>query len=350
MFLFVEPWASPRYLASLEVREDGGVVDAVLRRQFLDALASLVVVDQLVDLAGGEKSLSHPDSPHNRASMVHRSGVMGTVADPVNPTVQAPDQRIRLRGKVAERATQAPRRGTVLRSLRGTEDSAVFVSIAVMNKPGVLAIIAIISVCFVLGLALGMGGPLGLLGSVGVAGVGIGIAAATSRRRPELSATASPLELAQERHRFVLDDYASWEFDPEMLLRFPGLWDRSRPEPQRFFDALAAATHAEPEGPGTPEQVARYTAAVDELRMAWAGAERYARSTGTSALSPTHRAEAETGLKLYRHAQGAASDEERQTYYRRALDSVRSLIQAGLLPATLPAVERLESAQRGELT
>ena len=40
--------------------------------------------------------------------MVHRSNVLGPIADPVDPTVQAPDQRIRLRGKVAERATQGP--------------------------------------------------------------------------------------------------------------------------------------------------------------------------------------------------------------------------------------------------
>jgi len=83
--------------------------------------------------------------------------------------------------------------------------------------------------------------------------------------------------------------------------------------------------------------------------MAWAGAERYARSTGTSNLSATYRAEAETGLKLYRHAQGAATEDERQTYYRRALETVRSLVQAGLLPASLPAVARLERVQRGEL-
>lgn len=109
----LSPWTPPRYLAPLEMGEDSGAVDAVLRCQLLDASSSLVVGDHVVDLAGGEKSLSHPDSPHNRASIVHRGGVLGPVADPVNPTVQAPDQRIRLRGKVAERATQAPQTGQV---------------------------------------------------------------------------------------------------------------------------------------------------------------------------------------------------------------------------------------------
>lgn len=157
--------------------------------------------------------------------------------------------------------------------------------------------------------------------------------------------------LAQARgeHRAVLDKYAEWEFNPEMLLRFPGLWDQSKPEVHRFFDALSAATLAEPEGRASDAQVGRYAAAVEELQMAWAGAERHARSTGTTNLSARFRSEADTGLKLYRHAQGAVTAEERQTYYRRALEKVRALVQAGLLPATLPAVGRLEAEQRDEL-
>lgn len=113
LFLLVESWTSSRDLAPLEVRKDRGPVDTVLGSQLLDARSGLVVAGQLVDLGGGEKSLSHPNSPHNGASMVHRSGASGPVADPVNPTVQAPDQRTRLRGKAAEPATQPPQMGQV---------------------------------------------------------------------------------------------------------------------------------------------------------------------------------------------------------------------------------------------
>lgn len=188
---------------------------------------------------------------------------------------------------------------------------------------------------------------------VGIVGAVTGIAphvpvtpkSDTPQETPEIDVLAQ----SRKEHRAGLDAYAEWEFNPEMLLRFPGLWDTSRPETQRFFDALSAATLAEPEGPATDAQVSRYAAAVDELQMAWAGAERYARSTGTSKLSARFRTEADTGLKLYRHAQGAVTAEERQTYYRRALEKVRALVQAGLLPATLPAVDRLEAEQRGEL-
>ncbi|WIM71994.1 hypothetical protein QP028_11205 [Corynebacterium suedekumii] len=137
---------------------------------------------------------------------------------------------------------------------------------------------------------------------------------------PEEAPEVDVLAQARAEHRAVLDEYAEWEFNPEMLLRFPGLWDQSKPEVHRFFDALSAATLAEPEGRASDAQVGRYAAAVEELQMAWAGAERHARSTGTTNLSARFRSEADTGLKLYRHAQGAVTAEERQTYYRRALE------------------------------
>jgi len=201
--------------------------------------------------------------------------------------------------------------------------------------------VVVIAVLLAAFLAGSIGGDVGLLAGIVVAFLGVAGAVAGLVRRPA-TAPQGPgeFEVAEEHHRRVLDEYARWEFDPEMLLRFPGLWDRSRPEVHRFFDALAAA------GQATRED---YPDAVEELRMAWEGAQRYARSTGTSALEESRRAEAETGLKLYRHAQRAATEQERATYYRRALETVRSLIDAGLLPRSLPAVERLESLQRGEL-
>ncbi|MDO5513239.1 hypothetical protein [Corynebacterium sp.] len=188
-----------------------------------------------------------------------------------------------------------------------------------------------------------LGGATGLVAGVVVAVLGLAVAVTGLMRQPAVE-EPDPASIARRQHREVLDEYARWELDPEMLLRYPGLWDRSRPEVHRFFDALALAGRQES---GDPEV---YVESVAELRMAWAGAERYARSTGTSALEPTRRTEAETGLKLYRHAQRAATEAERATYYRRALETVRSLIDAGLLPRTLPAVERLETLQRGELT
>ncbi|MDO5669049.1 MAG: hypothetical protein Q4G50_03505 [Corynebacterium sp.] len=206
-------------------------------------------------------------------------------------------------------------------------------------RPAIIVTIA--SQVLAVWLAWAVGGGVGLLIGVLVSLLGISAAVLLLTRSPEDATVPSEFEVAEEHHRQVLDEYSRWELDPEMLLRFPGLWDRSRPEVHRYFDALAAAGQA---------TAADYPDAVEELRMAWAGAQRYARSTGTSALAESRRTEAETGLKLYRHAQGAATEQERATYYRRALETVRSLIDAGLLPSSLPAVEKLESLQRGELT
>lgn len=219
-----------------------------------------------------------------------------------------------------------------------------------MKMPASLAIVAawIAASAWV---AWTMGGLPGyVLGIVGaVTGIAPHVPMTLKPDSPEEAPEVDVLAQARAEHRAVLDEYAEWEFNPEMLLRFPGLWDRSKPEVHRFFDALSAATLAEPEGRASDAQVGRYAAAVEELQMAWAGAERHARSTGTTNLSARFRSEADTGLKLYRHAQGAVTAEERQTYYRRALEKVRALVQAGLLPATLPAVGRLEAEQRGEL-
>lgn len=108
LLVITEPRTAPRHLLAPEVGEDGGPVDAILLCQLLDARPGLVVGDQVVDLAGGEKSLNRLDSPRDRAAMVRRRGVLGPVADPVDAAIQAPDQRVGLRGEVAERATQAP--------------------------------------------------------------------------------------------------------------------------------------------------------------------------------------------------------------------------------------------------
>lgn len=99
---------APGYLPAAEVREDGGAVDAVLLRQLQDARTGLVVGDQVIDLGGGEKSLNRLDSPHDGAPMVSRGSILGPVGAPVDPTVQASDQRVGLRREVAKRATQAP--------------------------------------------------------------------------------------------------------------------------------------------------------------------------------------------------------------------------------------------------
>ena len=108
--LLVEPQPRPaaRHVAATQMGEHGGAVDAVPLSERLDAHPGQVAADERVHLGGGEKSLSRLDSPHDRATIVLRSGSLGTPRDLVDPTIQAVDKGFRLGGGVAKRATQAP--------------------------------------------------------------------------------------------------------------------------------------------------------------------------------------------------------------------------------------------------
>lgn len=70
-------------------------MDAVPLGQCLDDHPGQVVADERIYLGGGEKSLSRLDSPHNKATIVPRSGALGTPRDLVDPTIQAVDQGFR---------------------------------------------------------------------------------------------------------------------------------------------------------------------------------------------------------------------------------------------------------------
>ena len=67
--------------------EHGGAVDTVPLGEGLDAHPGQVVADERIHLGGGEKSLSRLDSPHDGATIVLRSGILGTSGDLVDPTV-----------------------------------------------------------------------------------------------------------------------------------------------------------------------------------------------------------------------------------------------------------------------
>ncbi len=62
-------------------------MDAVPLSERLDAHPGQVVADEGVHLGGGEKSMSRLDSPLNRATIILRSGILGTSRDLVDPTV-----------------------------------------------------------------------------------------------------------------------------------------------------------------------------------------------------------------------------------------------------------------------
>lgn len=100
-----EPRSTARHVATPEVREHRGAVDAVPFGQRLDAHPGQVVTDERVHLGGGEKSLSRLDSPHDGPPIIPRSAALGPLRDLVNASQKAVDQGSCLWGRVAERAT-----------------------------------------------------------------------------------------------------------------------------------------------------------------------------------------------------------------------------------------------------
>lgn len=152
-------------------------------------------------------------------------------------------------------------------------------------------------------------------------------------------------ERAAARHDEVLSEYAAYELDPEMLLRFPAMWDFSSPKVIAFQDALehASALRTD-EYPGAAPG-ADYIDAVTDLRTSWYAADRYARSTGSAGLADEDVRDLDRGLKLYRHAASSVAA-ERAAYLNQVVSTVDRLVDRGVLPAPPRFRAELEAEAR----
>lgn len=167
------------------------------------------------------------------------------------------------------------------------------------------------------------------------------------RAQPKPSAPSSRAlwDRATGRHETVLGEYAAYELDPEMLLRFPAMWDLSSPKVIAFQDALehAGALRTD-EYPGD-EAAAEYSDAVTDLRTTWYAADRHARSTGSAGLADEDVRDLDRGLKLYRHASSSAAA-ERAAYLDQVVSTVDKLVDRGVLPAPPRFRAELEAEAR----
>ncbi|GAA1008708.1 hypothetical protein GCM10009551_090460 [Nocardiopsis tropica] len=210
--------------------------------------------------------------------------------------------------------------------------------------------------------------PLLLLGGVAALALIIGVsgggsptaglaqphAAPTGRPRPSARAAAPApkpsrrerWDRARTRHDEVLSEYGAYELDPEMLLRFPAMWDLGAEKVMAFHDALdhAGALRTD-DFPGDTARADEYAEAVTDLRAAWFAADRYARSTGVDNLAPEDARDLDRGLKLYRHAQ-AAQAAERAAYLDQVVSTVDRLVDRGVITRTPALRAELESRAR----
>lgn len=150
---------------------------------------------------------------------------------------------------------------------------------------------------------------------------------------------------ALTRHDAVLGEYAAYELDPAMLLRFPAMWDFSSPKVIAFHDALEHAGSLRTEGYPGSDLGAEYVDAVTDLRTSWYAADRHARSTGSAGLAEEDVRDLDRGLKLYRHAESSVAA-ERAAYLNQVVGTVDRLVDRGVIPAPPRFRAELEAEAR----
>ena len=91
-FVYSEAWATTPDAAPCEVRRHGGAMHAVPVCQLADCRAVEVVVNEAVDLSGGEKGLKMFNPPHHGAPRIlHRGGFMA-LRHPVDTSLPTREQ------------------------------------------------------------------------------------------------------------------------------------------------------------------------------------------------------------------------------------------------------------------
>ncbi|MDL9937245.1 hypothetical protein QSJ18_10865 [Gordonia sp. ABSL1-1] len=157
-------------------------------------------------------------------------------------------------------------------------------------------------------------------------------------------------EEATRRHDAVLGDYAAYELDPALMLRYPAVTDVSVEETQNFHLALDEATALRTDDyPGDRGRADAYQQSVARLRRAWTVCETRGRKVGVGYLDPADQQDLDTALKLYRHAAGSDVPSEQATYFGRVRDIVTRLADRGALNPPSATLAELESVTRKAL-
>lgn len=179
------------------------------------------------------------------------------------------------------------------------------------------------------------------------------VATAEPSVSPVAGTSASPAadlrlwEAARVVHRRVLSEYGTYELDPALYLRYPGVTDITRDHVMDFHTALEEAQAlATDTYPGDAGFAGRYRAAVDALRRQWARCERDGKATGTSYLADDDRADLDTAAKLYNHAQATDQPGEKTSYLRKVQQIVVDLDGRGRVHLPRPVVAAIESQVR----
>ncbi len=172
----------------------------------------------------------------------------------------------------------------------------------------------------------------------------------TERKAASAAADVRLWDAARQVHRRVLSDYARYELEPAMFLRYPGVTDVTRDAVMDFHDALAEAQAlATDEYPGDAEFAGHYRDLVEVLRRAWVKCERDGKAAGTSYLPAADSSDLDTAAKLLRHAEGTEHDSEKVAYLRKVQQIIGGLDARGRIHLPMPVVASIERQVRRAL-
>jgi hypothetical protein len=156
-------------------------------------------------------------------------------------------------------------------------------------------------------------------------------------------------QAAIRQHDDVLIDYAQYELEPELLLRFPAVTDVSVDTVELFHTALSRAHDLRTDRfPVNIDRADEYQQAVIDLRKAWSECEKYGRAVGTGLLEMKDQKELTVALSLLESARNAQGAQQAQ-YLDQIRQIVTDLTDRGSIHPQPEALEEIDAGRRKAL-
>jgi hypothetical protein len=153
-----------------------------------------------------------------------------------------------------------------------------------------------------------------------------GVAALVAQRRPRMPAgSRARWRAAVARHREIATSFASYECDPQAVLRRPALADVRQPATGRFVDAFAAACALQTDRYPGRSAAEAFTVAAERAANAWTAAVDAAERRRRAAFAPGEHALLDRAAALLTLARNTPHDAERAAAYRRAGEHLADL-------------------------
>ncbi|WP_030162591.1 MULTISPECIES: hypothetical protein [Actinomycetes] len=156
-------------------------------------------------------------------------------------------------------------------------------------------------------------------------------------------------QAAIKQHDDVLADYAQYELEPELLIRFPAVTDVSVDTVEIFHTRLSRAQELRTDTfPVNIDRADEYQQAVIDLRKAWVECEKYGRAVGTGLLEVNDQKELTVALSLLENARNVQGEQQAE-YLDQIRQIVTDLTDRGSLHPQPQAMEEIDAGRRRAL-